>query len=145
MVAVSNGAETRGMAMALVAESSSVAASVIRPDLTVVTGSAPFVGGAAVVTGVEILPASIMLSLSAGGTVKLRANAHLSDGTVEEVSTQVGWSLQSSGIAEVTASGELTALKTGATTCSGEALRGRGFGRSRRQPLRDSRSRGRGL
>jgi trimeric autotransporter adhesin len=115
VVAVSNGAQTRGTAMALVAESSSVAASVIRPDLTVVTGSAPFVGGAAVVTGVEILPANILFSLSAGGTVKLRANAHLSDGTVEDVSTQVGWSMQSSGIAEVTASGELTALKTGAT------------------------------
>ena len=115
-VAVSNGEESRGTAMALVSQASSIAASVLRPDSTVVTGSVPFVGGPAVVAGVEIFPASVALSLSGGTSASLRASTHLSDGTTQDVSTQVSWSVQSNAVAQVTTSGELTALKAGNTT-----------------------------
>jgi trimeric autotransporter adhesin len=115
-VAVSNGERSRGVAMALVPQASSIAASVLRPDSTVVTGSVPFVGGAAVVAGIEIFPASVTLSLSGGPSASLQASAHLSDGTTQDVSAQVSWSVQSSVVAQVTTSGELTALKTGDTT-----------------------------
>jgi trimeric autotransporter adhesin len=115
VVAVSNGEVTRGTAMALVSQTSSIAASVTRPDSSVVTGSAPFVGGPSVVTGVEISPASLTLSLSSGPSAKLRANAHLSDGTSQDVSSEVSWSIEVSTVAQVTASGELTALKSGNT------------------------------
>ncbi len=116
LVAVSNGQQTRGMAMALAAEISSIAATVLRPDLTAVTGSAPFVGAAPVVTGIAIQPALVTLSLSGVSSVQLRATALLSDGTDEDVSTQVVWSVLSNDIAQVAASGELTALMAGTTT-----------------------------
>jgi trimeric autotransporter adhesin len=115
-VAISNGEESRGKAMALVSQTSSVAASVFRPDSTVVTGSVPFVGSPAAVAGVEILPAIVTLSLTGRPSTTVRASAHLTDGTTQDVSTQVSWSVQSGGVAQVTDSGVLTALKTGNTT-----------------------------
>jgi hypothetical protein len=82
----------------------------------VVTGGASFVGTAAVVVGIDIIPARVTLSLAGTDLAVLRATAQLSDGTTEDVSGQVNWSVQSAAIAEVTSSGQLTGLKTGNTT-----------------------------
>lgn len=116
LVAVSNAPDSRGNAMALTPGTSTLSASVTRPDTSVVTGSASFVGGAAVVVGVDIIPAHVALSLSGTASVTLRATAQLSDGTTRDVSAEVTWSVQGTAIAEVTASGALTGLKTGDTT-----------------------------
>jgi trimeric autotransporter adhesin len=116
LVSVSNGEQTRGSAMALFFGTTTVSASVARPDATVVTGSASFVTSPAIPVGVEILPASVLLSLSNSPTVGLRANAHLSDGTTRDVSALVTWSVENTAVAVVTSSGQLTAVKTGDTT-----------------------------
>jgi hypothetical protein len=116
LVAVSNSPESRGVAMALVPGTSSVLASVTTPDSTVVNGSVSFVSSPAAVVGIDILPASVILSLSGNPSLSLRATAQLSDGTTRDASTEVSWSVGSGGFAEITASGQLTALKTGDTT-----------------------------
>jgi hypothetical protein len=116
LVAVSNAPDSRGSAMALAPGTTTLSASVTRPDTTVVTGNASFVGTAAVVVGIDILPARVTLSLAGTDSVGLRASAQLSDGTTQDVSGQVNWSVQTNAIAGVTSSGELTGLKTGNTT-----------------------------
>ncbi len=118
LLAVSNGPATRGAAMALAAGSVTVAASVLRPDGTTATGSVPFVATSAVPVGVEVIPATVVLSLSATSSVLLKAISQLSDGTTRDVSALATWSVQSPSIAQVTASGELTAVKVGSTAVS---------------------------
>ncbi len=114
-VAVSNGALTRGFAMALIPGSTTLSAFVMRPDGSTVSGSTPFVGGAAVPVGVEVVPASIVLSLSSGPSIALQAIAHLSDGSTRDVSASASWSVQAPDIVHVTTSGEVTALQAGTT------------------------------
>ena len=65
--------------------------------------------------GVEISPATVNLSLSTSPSVSLQASAEFSDGTSRDASTLVTWSVQSVAVAEVTASGQLTAVATGET------------------------------
>jgi hypothetical protein len=114
--AVSNGRNTQGMAVALLAGTTSLSASVARPDTTVATGSVSFVGSPSVTVGIEVVPASVTLSLSGDASVALRADAHLSDGTVRDVSSSVSWSVEGSSVAAVTAAGVLSAVKTGTAT-----------------------------
>ena len=115
LLAVSNGPQSRGIAMPLVSGTSTISASFISPDATVTAGSVPFVGGPPAVVGIEIVPAQVTLSLSGTASVNLRATGHLSDGSARDVSAQVSWNVQNSAIAVVTASGQLTALNTGNT------------------------------
>jgi hypothetical protein len=115
LVAVSNGVQSRGAAMALSSGSATIFASFVRPDATVATGSATFIGSPAVPVGVEISPATVNLSLSTSPSVSLQASAEFSDGTSRDASTLVTWSVQSVAVAEVTASGQLTAVATGET------------------------------
>jgi Bacterial Ig-like domain (group 2) len=114
-VAVSNAEQSRGTAMALAPVTSTVSASVPRPDGSLVTGSVSFVGGQPSVLGVEISPGTVTLSLSGEDSLTLQATAHLSDGTTRDVSAEVGWSVQSSAVAKVTAAGALTGVKVGVT------------------------------
>jgi trimeric autotransporter adhesin len=114
-VAVSNGPQSRGVAMALLAASSTIFASFLRPDTTVATGSTTFVGNPAIPVGVEILPPSIALSLSTGPSITLRASARFSDGSSRDVSAQVSWSVENPAVAEVTPSGQLSAQTSGNT------------------------------
>lgn len=116
VVAISNGVLSRGVAMALQSGSSTVFGSFMRPDETVATGSVTFVGSPAVPVGVDIFPPSINLSLSSSPSVSLRASARFSDGSSRDASSQVSWSVQSTAVAEVSSSGQLTALEAGATT-----------------------------
>jgi trimeric autotransporter adhesin len=115
-LAVSNGEQTRGVAMALLAGTTTVFASVTRPDTTLVTGSASFVGGPTVPMGVEIFPASVVLSLQSTPSVSLSASAHMSDGTTRDASALVAWSVENTALATVSSDGQLTALKAGITT-----------------------------
>ncbi len=118
LVAVSNAAQSRGATMALAPGSTTISAFVLRPDGSVLATSAAFVGGPALPVGVEVVPASVVLSLSGMPTLALQARAHLSDGTTRDVSTAATWSVQTADIAQVSASGTLTALKAGTTTVS---------------------------
>jgi hypothetical protein len=115
VVAVSNGTLTRGVAMALLSSSTTLFASFVRPDTTVATGSATFVGSPAVPVGVEILPPAISLSLSTGPSITLQASARFSDGSSRDVSAQVSWSVANPAVAEVTPSGQLSGLTAGNT------------------------------
>jgi trimeric autotransporter adhesin len=116
LVAVSNAEQSRGMAMALAPVTSTVSGSVLRPDGTLATSTTSFIGGQPAVLGVEIVPAAVTLSLSGGDSLTLHATAHLTDGTTEDVSALVDWSMQSNAVAKVTATGTLTGLKTGSTS-----------------------------
>jgi trimeric autotransporter adhesin len=116
LVAVSNGETSRGSAMALGQGAASLFASVVLPGTTAITGSTSFVGTTAVPVGIEILPQKVTLSLTGSPSIALHANAHLSDGTVHDVSAQVSWSVENASVAEVSASGQLTALKVGNAT-----------------------------
>ncbi|MGO8969815.1 MAG: hypothetical protein ACLQDQ_09625 [Myxococcaceae bacterium] len=118
LLAVSNGPATRGEAMALAPGNVTVSASVIRPDASTATGSATFVAAPALPVGVDVIPASVVLSLSATPSVALKASALLSDGTTRDVSALATWNVQPPGIAQVTASGELTAIEVGNTSVS---------------------------
>ena len=104
--------------MALAPGDVTVSASVIRPDGSTATGSATFVAAPALLVGVDVIPASVVLSLSATSSVALKASAQLSDGTTRDVSALATWSVQAPGIAQVTASGELTAVEVGSTSVS---------------------------
>ncbi len=118
LLAVSNGERSRGAAMALAPGSTTVSAFVLRPDGSVLGTSAPFVGGPALPVGVEIAPASVVLSLSGKPTLAVQARAHLSDGTTRDVSTAATWAVQAADIAQVTALGALTAFRAGSTNVS---------------------------
>jgi len=118
LVAVSNGADSRGAAMGLAQGTTTVSAFVLRPDGSVLGTSTPFVGSPARPVGVQVVPASILLSLSGKPARALQAQARLSDGTTRDVSTTATWTVLAPNIAQVTASGEATGLKTGNTTVS---------------------------
>lgn len=81
--------------------------------------STPSTGGTggttATVTSVTITGS---LSVSEGGTSQLVATANLSDGTSQDVSSQSVWVSTDTTVATVSATGLVTALKTGSTDIS---------------------------
>jgi trimeric autotransporter adhesin len=117
-LAVSNGEDTRGLAMALLEGTSDVVAAVARPDATVVTTSTAFLANRAIPVGVSISPGNVVLSLSASPTSALTATASLSDGATRDVTSAVIWSVGDSSVVQVTPGGELTASRTGRTQVS---------------------------
>ena len=118
LVAISNGAQTRGAAMALAEGTTGVTALVTRPDGTVVSTSATFLGAAALPVGVDVTPQPVTLSLASQVTLPLQARVLLSDGTTRDVSSAATWSVLAPGVAQVTSAGVLTAVATGTTTVS---------------------------
>ncbi|HXX31101.1 MAG TPA: Ig-like domain-containing protein, partial [Myxococcaceae bacterium] len=115
---ISNGAGTRGLAMALVAGSTQFSVSVARPDGSQLVASALFAGAPAVPVGVEISPAAVELSISSSPRLTLGATALFSDGTAQDVGAQVSWSSADAGVASVSATGVLTAEAVGQTQVS---------------------------
>jgi hypothetical protein len=57
-------------------------------------------------------------SVSAGGTVQLKATAQLSDGSSRDVSGQATWQSSRPAVASVSASGQVTAITIGSTDIS---------------------------
>jgi uncharacterized protein YjdB len=78
------------------------------------TGSASLTVSAAVVTALNIAPAT--LSMLLGSSSQLQATATMSDGTSQNLTGTVTWSSMQPGIAIVNASGMITAEMVGSTT-----------------------------
>jgi hypothetical protein len=72
-------------------------------------------GGTPTVSAVTV---SGVQSVTEGETLQLRANASLSDGSSRDVSSQASWTSSEPGIATISATGLLTAVKTGTTDIS---------------------------
>jgi uncharacterized protein YjdB len=78
------------------------------------TGSASLTVSPAVVTALNIAPAT--LSILLGSSSQLQATATMSDGTNQNMTGTVTWSSMQPGIAIVNASGKITAEMVGSTT-----------------------------
>jgi uncharacterized protein YjdB len=107
-VVVSNAAGSRGLVTAVALGQATVTATV-----GTVSGSTTINTTAATLLSIDI-PAVPALPL--GLTTQLHANAHYSDGSVVDVTSQVGWSSTTPTLGGVSASGVLTALGVGNAT-----------------------------
>ena len=79
-----------------------------------VTGTASLAVSPAVVTALNIVPAT--LSIQLGGSSQLQATATMSNGTNQNMNGTVTWSSMQPGVALVNASGMITAEMVGTTT-----------------------------
>jgi hypothetical protein len=78
------------------------------------TGTASLTVSPAVVTALNIVPAT--LSIQLGGSSQLQATATMSNGTTQNMTGTVTWSSMQPGVAIVNASGMMTAEMVGTTT-----------------------------
>ncbi|ADN74988.1 Ig domain protein group 2 domain protein [Ferrimonas balearica DSM 9799] len=69
--------------------------------------------GAAAITAIQVTPAAV--TLAKGNGTQLSAMATYSDGTTVDVTTEVDWISQQSGVATITASGRLQGVAQGST------------------------------
>jgi hypothetical protein len=83
-----------------------------------VTGSANLTVTPAVVVGLSVTPSTLFLS--PGISFQMQAIATFSDGTVQDLSGSVTWSVKKSNIASVSRIGMVTAQQIGSTTISGQ-------------------------
>jgi len=112
----SSGSAVASVSAAGIAVANAIGTISITASYGSMTGSASLTVGPPAVVALNIVPAS--LSISMGTSRQLHAVASLSDGTSPDVTGNVAWSSSESGIATVTQQGTVTGVGKGASQLS---------------------------